>query len=870
MVGSTLTRPPSVDPPAPPSIEQRQIWTRGVPLPRASERRGVGPAWGNLCQLRGVVARIAFQNARHGFVVARILPDGDLGEGVQPDREGLIALTGTMPDLVAGEAVEARGWWRKDPRHGWSFRVVDYRTTLPATVEGIRRYLASGLVRGVGPVMAGRITDTFGADTLAAIDGTPERLREISGIGPVRAERIATAWAEHRQVHDVMIALQSYGVSTALATRIYRKYRTQAVRVVTTDPFRLAREVSGIGFKTADKIGRALGMPADAPDRIRAAILHTMRDFALRGDTLVDEAMLARQAGALLGVDLTVVTGAIGDLIGLRQLVAVDPLRSSEAEPDPVATSGPRSAVPIVSTTPVASPCSRPDPVSDVVGSGRLIADARLSAAEVAIAERLGPLNTEEGKTLLTHASARLTWDAMFAPEADTPLTAEQEQAVRIALGHPVSIVTGGPGTGKTYALRALLGAAGSVGARVLLAAPTGRAARRMREATGTEAKTIHRLLELRPGAGSVHGPGNPLPADCIVVDEASMVDVPLMHRLLRALAPGAHLVLVGDPDQLPSVGPGNVLGDLIASGRFPVTTLTHVFRHGAGSGIALSAGAINRGRIPPPRTPTGDYVFLRREDPESAVDTIVTLVAERIPAHLGCAPTDVQVLVPMHRGAAGVGALNARLQAALNPPRPRTAELRARGRVFREGDRVMQLRNDYARAVFNGEMGVIAQVDAEEHELTVRLEDERLVRYHLTDLSSLTHSYAVTVHKSQGAEFKAVVLVTLTTHALAMNRRLLYTGLTRAREMAVVVGQERALEMGVDNWRYTRRATGLGQLLTALPLVSTPRLPDEDDDPGAWDDYHADDEDAIWDAIARTTESAHHRGSAASPVPNP
>jgi exodeoxyribonuclease V alpha subunit len=799
-------------------VEQRQIWTRAMPLPMGRARRGVGPAWGELRGLRGVVTRIVFQDAQDGYVVARVLPDGAVDDGVAPDREGLFALTGTMPDLVAGEAVEARGWWKKDARHGWSFRVVDYRTTLPATVEGIRRYLASGLVRGVGPVMAGRIADAFGAETLAVIDGTPERLREVEGIGPVRAERVATAWAEHRQVHDVMVALQSYGVSTALAARIYRKYRAQAVRVVTTDPFRLAREVPGIGFKTADKIGRALGMPADAPDRVRAAVLHAMRDFALRGDTLVEEPLLTKQAVALLGVEYGSVELAIEDLIAHRQLVGI--------------------------------PNSEP----------RLVADARLSGAEIAIAERLGALNAETGKTLLAHASARLTWDALFAPNSSAPLTDEQEAAVRTALTHPVSIVTGGPGTGKTYALQTLLASAESVGARVLLAAPTGRAARRMREATGVEAKTIHRLLELRPGAGSVRGPGNPLPADCVVVDEASMVDVPLMHRLLRALAPGAHLVLVGDPDQLPSVGPGNVLGDLIGSGRFPVTTLTHVFRHGAGSGIALSARAVNRGRIPAPRVPSGDYVFLSRNDPESAVDTIVTLVADRIPTHLGCLPSEVQVLVPMHRGSAGVGALNARLQAALNPPGPRTAELRAHGRVFREGDRVMQLRNDYTRGVFNGDMGIVTRVDPDENELSVKLEEDRLVRYHLTDLSALTHAYAVTVHKAQGAEFRAVVLVCLTTHALAMNRRLLYTALTRAREMAVVVGQEKALEMGVDNWRYTRRATGLGELLAELPGLDVPPLADEDDDPGAWDAYYADDEDAIWDAIARTTEPAARR----------
>jgi exodeoxyribonuclease V alpha subunit len=445
----------------------------------------------------------------------------------------------------------------------------------------------------------------------------------------------------------------------------------------------------------------------------------------------------------------------------------------------------------------------------------------------------------------------------LASPEEVETLTEEQDQAVRTALTEPVSIVTGGPGTGKTFALKAILAAAERVGARVLLAAPTGRAAQRMREATGREARTIHRLLELRPGGAGWRGAGGMLPADCVIVDEASMVDVPLMHRLVRAIAPGAHLVLVGDPDQLPSVGPGNVLADLIASGRFPATTLTHVFRHGAGSGIAVAARAVRAGKLPTPKASTDDYYFVRRDDPETAAETVVKLVAERIPAHLGCAPSDVQVLAPMHRGAVGVGALNARLQEALNPRRAGARELRAHGRLFREGDRVMQLRNDYGRSVFNGDMGLVERIDAEEGEVAVRLEDQRLLRYRAGDLSELTHCWASSVHKSQGNEFPAVVLVVTTLHALALNRTLLYTALTRARRLAVVVGQEKAFEMGVDNWRFTRRQTALGQLLVDPDAEA--RTGDADgassgDDPAEWEPFYADDEDALWDAIARSS----------------
>jgi exodeoxyribonuclease V alpha subunit len=793
-------------------VTQPAIWSKAMPLPRASGRRGVGPAWGELRALRGVVERIVYQALDDGYVVGRVTLDG--GEDGRPDEaigaDGFVTIAGTMPDLVVGEAIEARGWWRKEARHGWTFRVVDYRTTLPATVHGIRRYLASGLVHGIGPVIAGRIVDLFGGDTLATIDGDPERLREVPGVGPVRAERVAAAWAEHRQVHEVMVALQSYGVSTALAARIYRKYKQNSVRIMTDDPFRLAREVVGIGFKTADKIARSIGVAPNAPARVRSAVVHALRELALRGDTQVDEAKLATHARLLLGAEEVPVEEAIGDLIGERQIVQ----------------------------------------------AGELVADARLAAAEAAIADRLLTLRDREGKTLLGHASAQRAWDAAFAgPE--TRLTDEQDLAIATALTRPVSIITGGPGTGKTFALRAILEAAEGVGARVLLAAPTGRAAQRMKEATGRDARTIHRLLELRPGGSGWRGAGNVLPADCVVVDEASMVDVPLMHRMVRAIAPGAHLVLVGDPDQLPSVGPGNVLADLIASGRFPVTKLTHVFRHGAGSGIALAAREVNRGRIPPPRAATGDYFFVSRADPEAAADTIVKLVAERIPARLGCSASEVQVLAPMHRGAVGVGALNARLQAALNPRRDGASELRANGRVFREGDRVMQLRNDYTRNVFNGDMGLVERVNTEEGNLAIRFEDGRLATYAAGDLWMLTHSFAVSVHKGQGAEFRAVVLVAMTTHALALNRTLLYTALTRARELAVVVGQEKAFEMGVDNWRWSDRVTALGHLLGEAK-ASAEEADGPPDDEEAWEPYYvAEDEDAVWDVLARAQPRA-------------
>ncbi len=736
-------------------------------------------------ELRGGVERITYQNADNGYTVARLAPERprDEAKAAQGD-DRLVTLVGAMADLTPGEAIVAQGWWRNDPKHGWQFTVLDYRTALPATVQGMRRYLGSGLVRGIGPVMAGRIVAVFGEGTFDAIEETPERLTAVPGIGKVRAARIAATWAEQRRIREVMTALQGYGVSTSLAVRIYKRFGDESGRVVAEEPYRLAREVWGIGFKTADTIATAVGIARDAPERLQAGALHALGAAGDGGHTLLPEETLLAQASTLLRAERSAIGAAIAVLAGTGEVVAA---HGTEGE--------------------------------------RFLALAPFARAESSLASHLQALAAPP-QTRVAQTFAGANWAAAFdwlATKHGIALAPAQEAAVRMALAAPVAILTGGPGTGKTHTLRALLILARAKGLRPLLAAPTGRAAKRMQEATGLPAGTLHRLLELRPGGKAGRDRDRPLEADLVVVDEVSMLDALLANQLVKAIAPGAHLLLVGDPDQLPSVGAGAVLADLLRADRFPATRLTEIFRQGAGSGIAINAARINAGELPRFGDDVQDCFFLAADDPAAAAALVTDLVARRLPARYGFTPGEVQVLSPMHRGDAGVGTLNTLLQERLNPAHEGRAEARGGGRVYRPGDRVLQLKNDYDLAVFNGDLGTVRAVDPVEQELAIELDDGRTVRYPYANLYALTHAYAVSVHKAQGAEFPAVVMPLVTAHAALLGRTLLYTAFTRARRLVVLVGQRKALGLAVSDWRRTPRHTALGGILAGTLRFTWP-----------------------------------------------
>ena len=729
-------------------------------------------------ELRGVVERITYQNPDNGYTVARLSPEraGPEADAARGD-DRLVTVVGTLVDLTPGEAIIARGWWRNDPKHGWQFIATDYRTTLPATLQGIRKYLGSGLVKGVGPVNAGRIVDAFGEATLEIIDTAPERLTTVKGIGPVRAGRIAAAWVEQRHIREVMAALQGFGLSTSLAVRIYKQFGDQSGTVLTKTPYRLAREVWGIGFKTADTIARAVGVAPDAPDRIQAGVLHALGVAADLGHTLLPEGDVLVQAADLLAVEASRVEQALEVLRNTGEVVAA----------------------------------------AGVDATAHLYALAPFARAETGLASRLQTLAAVGDRARAAQLFSHVSWPTAFgwlAERHGLRLAPEQEAAVQMVLTCPVSILTGGPGTGKTHTLRAIMAMAMAKGLRCVLAAPTGRAAKRMTEASGHPAGTLHRILELRPGGQAGRGPEHPLSADLVIVDETSMLDVLLANQLVKALAPGTHLLLVGDPDQLPSVGAGDVLAGLLRSGRFPVTRLTRLFRQGAGSGIARNAQRVLVGELPHFGGDNADCFFLAAEDPAAAAQLVVDLVGQRLPARYGFGPSDVQVLVPMHRGEAGVGALNLRLQERLNSEQEGVPEARAGGRAYRSRDRVLQLRNDYELQVFNGDLGTVQAIDPVAQELLLLLDDGREVRYPFANLFALTHAYAISVHKAQGAEFPAVVMPVLTSHAVMLGRTLLYTAITRARQLVVLVGQPRALRLAMRDWRREPRHTSLEGLL--------------------------------------------------------
>lgn len=719
--------------------------------------------------LQGTVERITYVNEETQYVVARLNV---------PGSRDLATIVGNLPSLTPGETLRLQGTWTHHKKYGHQFLVERYETVVPATVTGIQRYLGSGLIKGIGPVFAARLVDAFGLDTLRVIEEEPARLREVEGIGPLRLRRITAAWAEQKEIREVMLFLQGHGVSSAYAVKIFKAYGQAAIATVQTNPYRLARDIYGIGFKTADRIARNLGVPGDSPLRAQAGIIHVLHELADEGHVYGPEGDLLGEAEAALEIPQDLLAKGIADLSRDGEVV-----------------------------------------VEDLPEGGRAIFLKPLHAAEVQVARRLSDLLRAPRVPVQIDAEKALTW---VEGVTRLRLASQQREAIRMALCQKALIITGGPGTGKTTILRCIIRILEKKALRIHLASPTGRAAKRMAEATGRDAATIHRLLEWSPGAGGFQrNAERPLETDLVIVDEASMIDIVLMNSLLRAIPLVATLLLVGDADQLPSVGPGTVLKDILDSGRVPAVRLTEIFRQAEQSRIVGNAHRINRGEFPDlsrsPRGQESDFHFLPEEDAERLQQLIVDLASRRLPARYGLDPLeDIQVLSPMHRGVIGAVQLNAALQTSLNPARSGAMEVMRGGRVFRAGDRVMQVRNNYDKEVFNGDIGRIARIDTQEQEAVVRV-DGRPVTYDFSELDELTLAYAATVHKSQGSEYPAVILPIHTTHYPMLQRNLLYTAVTRAKRLLVVVGMKKALAMAVRNNATIRRASRLAGRLSGV-----------------------------------------------------
>lgn len=731
--------------------------------------------------LEGVLERITYANEENGYTVARV----DAGRGGD-----LVTVVGSLLGAQVGESLRMTGRWGSHPQYGRQFTVENYTTVLPATVQGIRRYLGSGLVKGIGPKTAERIVDHFGLDTLDVIETGPQRLIEVPGLGPKRTALIAAAWEEQKAIKEVMVFLQGVEVSTSLAVRIYKKYGDASISVVKNQPYRLAAEVWGIGFLTADRIARAVGIPQDSPERVKAGLQYALSQATDQGHCYLPEERLIADAVKLLQVDTGLVIDCLGELAAEPEGVV------REAVPDPDHPEGTVTAVYLV-------PFQR---------------------AEVSLAGQVRRLLGGPEDRLA--AFRDVDWDTAFgwlaARGGGRELAPEQRDAVRLALTEKVAVLTGGPGCGKSFTVRSVVELARAKRARVVLAAPTGRAAKRLAELTGAEASTVHRLLELKPGGDAAYDRDRPLEADLVVVDEASMLDLLLANKLVKAVPPGAHLLLVGDVDQLPSVGAGEVLRDLLApGGPVPAVRLTRIFRQAQESGVVTNAHRINAG-LPPVTHGLADFFLFVADDTEEAGRLAVDVAACRVPAKFGLDPRrDVQVLTPMHRGPAGAGLLNGLLQQAITPARPGLPEKRVGGRIFRVGDKVTQIRNNYdkgANGVFNGTVGVVTGIDLDEQRLTVLTDEDEEVPYDFAELDELAHAYAVTIHRSQGSEYPCVVIPLTTSAWMMLQRNLLYTAVTRAKRLVVLVGSRRALGQAVRSVAAGRRCTALDARLAARP----------------------------------------------------
>jgi len=716
-----------------------------------------------LTELQGLLEHITYFNEETGYAIVKVKV---------PGQKELVACVGNLLRPTPGEVVVMRGEWTNHEKYGRQFKIISCETKTPASVYGIQKYLGSGLIKGIGPVMAKRIVGKFGKKTLDVIEHDIEKIKEIPGIGEGRIAMIRKAWDDQKEIRTVMLFLQTHGVSAGFAVKIFKQYGKEAVRIVQDNPYRLAADIFGIGFVTADKIAEKLGFPKESLVRAEAGLIYVLNQLADQGHVYAPQPVLVQEAMNILGVEAGLIEAALENLASSKMIVAED----------------------------------REDP------SRRAVYGLPFYLAENQTAARLRALIAAPKQIRKIDTDKALAW---VQEKLAITLAEKQLAAVRTAIENKVMIITGGPGTGKTTIINAILKIYGTVQTKVLLAAPTGRAAKKMAEATGWEARTIHRLLEFSPLQGGFQKhEHSPLDCDILIIDEASMIDITLMHHLLKAVPLRTTLILVGDVNQLPSVGPGNVLKDFIDAGVAPVVELTEIFRQARTSSIIVNAHRINQGLLPETETAPGalsDFYFIHKEDPEKVLATVLTMVKERIPKrfHLH-AVNDIQVLSPMNRGVVGVTNLNAELQKALNPG---ADEVSRGGYVFRNHDKVMQIRNNYEKEVFNGDIGRIFHIDREGQELKVHF-DDRFVTYDFSELDELVPAYAVTVHKSQGSEYPAVVIPVLTQHYMMLQRNLIYTAITRGRKLVVLIGTKKALAIAVKNNKQQQRYSLLKERL--------------------------------------------------------
>jgi exodeoxyribonuclease V alpha subunit len=726
------------------------------PTPRAFNVEGLNTAASTPADgLSGLIERVTFHSEETGFAVLRVKVQG---------RRDLVTVIGSLPAVSAGEWLTAEGRWVRDKDHGLQLKADFLKCSEPTSREGIEKYLGSGLIKGIGPVYAKKLVARFGEKVFDIIENTSARLEEIDGIGPGRRRKIREAWAEQRVVRDIMVFLHAHGVGTSRATRIYKTYGETAIETVRSNPYLLAQDIPGIGFATADQVARKLGIPADSLIRARAGLRHALLEGMNAGHCALPREELLEQTARNLQIDAALAADALARLLVDREVV------------------------------------------EDRVTGEPLIFLPALQAAEVGITERIHALAAQPPSYPVIDIDKAITW---CEQKTGTRLATSQRTAIVQALASRVLVITGGPGVGKTTLVNSLLAILRAKKVACQLCAPTGRAARRLGETTGLEARTIHRLLEYQPSGFARHE-SRPLDCDLLVVDEVSMVDVPLLHKLLRALPPRAHLLLVGDVDQLPSVGPGSALADLINSGAVPVARLTEIFRQAASSRIIVNAHRINSGQMPEETAGESDFYFVERDSAETLSSTLVQMARDRIPAKLGCDPIrNIQILCPMNRGTLGARALNALLQNALNPLRPGETAVEKFGWEFRLRDKVIQTANNYDKDVFNGDIGQIAAMDPAEREVLVRF-DGREVVYDFGELDELSLAYAITIHKSQGSEFPVVLMPLAMQHFLLLQRNLVYTGLTRGKKLVVIIGEKKALGTAVRNVRTPTRHSGL------------------------------------------------------------